>query len=175
MSRITDQVDDAEPRAAASRRGTVVTSHPRAVEAGIAALEAGGSAVDAAVAAACVLGVVDPMSTSLGGDCFALVWNAEERTLHGFNGSGRAPALADAASLRAEGHDAVPTRGWKSITVPGALDAYAQLLAQCGQHLTVAAAQIQHACIARDPARQVLEPCFVDHQSAARNALKACT
>ncbi|MEZ4253064.1 MAG: gamma-glutamyltransferase family protein [Polyangiales bacterium] len=133
MSRITDQVDDAEPRAAASRRGTVVTSHPRAVEAGIAALEAGGSAVDAAVAAACVLGVVDPMSTSLGGDCFALVWNAEERTLHGFNGSGRAPALADAASLRAEGHDAVPTRGWKSITVPGALDAYAQLLERFGR------------------------------------------
>ncbi|MCB9634108.1 MAG: gamma-glutamyltransferase [Sandaracinus sp.] len=133
VSRITDQVDDAEPRAAASRRGTVVTSHPRAVEAGIAALEAGGSAVDAAVAAACVLGVVDPMSTSLGGDCFALVWNAEERTLHGFNGSGRAPALADAASLRAEGHDAVPTRGWKSITVPGALDAYAQLLERFGR------------------------------------------
>jgi gamma-glutamyltranspeptidase/glutathione hydrolase len=133
MSRVTDAVDGSEERVARARRGTVVTSHPRAVEAGVAALEAGGSAVDAAVAAACVLGVVDPMSTSLGGDCFAIVWDAAERTLHGFNGSGRAPALASAVELRARGLAAVPTRGWASVTVPGALDAYAQLLERFGR------------------------------------------
>ncbi|MCU0674287.1 MAG: gamma-glutamyltransferase, partial [Myxococcota bacterium] len=133
MSRVTDAVDGSEERVARARRGTVVTSHPRAVEAGVAALEAGGSAVDAAVAAACVLGVVDPMSTSLGGDCFAIVWDAAERTLHGFNGSGRAPALASADELRGRGLSAVPTRGWPSVTVPGALDAYARLLERFGR------------------------------------------
>jgi gamma-glutamyltranspeptidase/glutathione hydrolase len=133
MSRVTDAVDGSEERVARARRGTVVTSHPRAVEAGVAALEAGGSAVDAAVAAACVLGVVDPMSTSLGGDCFAIVWDAAERTLHGFNGSGRAPALASADELRARGLSEVPTRGWASVTVPGALDAYARLLERFGR------------------------------------------
>jgi gamma-glutamyltranspeptidase/glutathione hydrolase len=133
MSRVTDAVDGSEERVARARRGTVVTSHPRAVEAGVAALEAGGSAVDAAVAAACVLGVVDPMSTSLGGDCFAIVWDAAERALHGFNGSGRAPALASADELRARGLSEVPPRGWASVTVPGALDAYARLLERFGR------------------------------------------
>lgn len=126
-------MDKADPGEIRERGGMVVTSHPLAVRAGLDALEAGGSAVDAAVAAACVLGVVDPMSTSLGGDAFALVWDASDRTLHGYNGSGRALALASAASLRARGHEAMPERGWASVTVPGALEAFDALVRRFGR------------------------------------------
>ncbi len=170
MSRITDEVDGAEARAALHRRGTVVTSHPRAVEAGVAALEAGGSAVDAAVAAACVLGVVDPMSTSLGGDCFAIVWDAAERTLHGFNGSGRAPARADAASLRARGLTTVPSRGWTPVTVPGALEAYARLLERFGRRTLAEALAPAIAC-ARDGF--VVTPVVARDWAAAASVLAA--
>lgn len=126
-------VDGAEAAEVRERGGMVVTSHPLAVRAGLDALEAGGSAVDAAVAAACVLGVVDPMSTSLGGDAFALVWDASDHTLHAYNGSGRAPAAASAAALRARGHATTPERGWASVTVPGALEAFDALLRRFGR------------------------------------------
>lgn len=170
MSRVTDAVDESEERTAHARRGTVVTSHPRAVEAGLAALEAGGSAVDAAVAAACVLGVVDPMSTSLGGDCFAIVWDAAERTLHGFNGSGRAPSLVSADELRARGLSEMPSRGWQSVTVPGALDAYAQLLERFGRRSLADA-----LAPAIDAAREGFEvsPVVARDWAAAREVLEA--
>ena len=78
---------------AVAARGMVATSQPLATQAGLRVLERGGNAIDAALAAAAVLCVVEPMSTGVGGDCFALVWRNGE--LSGLNSSGRAPAAAD--------------------------------------------------------------------------------
>lgn len=132
MSRTTDEIDGAEEaRYESPAEAMVVTSHPRAVEAAAEILATGGHAVDAAICAAAVLGVVDPMSTGVGGDCFAMVWHEHE--LHGFNGSGRAPARATLEDLRARGLDRVPERGVLPITVPGAVDAWWQLHMRFGR------------------------------------------
>ena len=91
--------------------GMVVTPHPLATAAGVDALRAGGSAVDAAVAANAMLAVVYCNACGLGGDAFALVWDPGERRLHGFNGSGRSPAGLTIDAVRAAGHAEMPARG----------------------------------------------------------------
>ena len=111
----------------------VVTPHPLATRAGVEALRAGGSAVDAAVAANAILAVVYCNACGLGGDAFALVWDPAERRLHGFNGSGRSPAGLTIERVRDAGHDAMPARGPLPINVPGAVDAWAQLLERFGR------------------------------------------
>ena len=114
------------------RRSTVAsgamaaTSHPLATRAALAILDAGGNACDAAVAAAAVLCVCEPMSTGVGGDAFALVWR--DGTLTGLNASGRAPAGADPDAL-----DHVPPHGPRSVTVPGAVSGWAALLERHGR------------------------------------------
>jgi gamma-glutamyltranspeptidase / glutathione hydrolase len=120
----------ASPTAA---HGMVVTPHPIATEAGVAALRAGGSAVDAAVAANAMLAVVYCNSCGLGGDAFAIVWEPREGRLHGFNGSGRSPAHLSIERVRATGHETMPSRGPLPITVPGAVDAWDQLLERFGR------------------------------------------
>ena len=87
--------------------------------------------MDAAVAAAACLTVVEPTANGIGGDCFALVWT--EGRLHGLNSSGPAPALADAESLRRAGHKEVPKYGWGSVTVPGASGGWAELVRRFGR------------------------------------------
>src|SRR5215468_4353990 len=86
------------------RRGMVCTSQPLASFAAASLLQAGGNAVDAAVCAAAVLGVVEPFMTGIGGDCFMLIWQAGEQRLYGFNGSGRAPHAATRAALEERGY-----------------------------------------------------------------------
>jgi len=113
--------------------GMVVTPHPLATAAGVDALRAGGTAVDAAVAANVMLAVVYCNSCGLGGDAFALVWDPAESRLHGFNGSGRSPAALTIEAVRAAGHDEMPARGPLPITVPGVVDAWAQLLDRFGR------------------------------------------
>ncbi len=108
------------------------SSQPLAVEAAIDVLRNGGNAIDAAVTATAVLSVVEPMSTGLGGDLFAIIWLAKEQRLIGLNASGRASRLASAESLLAGGHERVPMEGPLSVTVPGALDGMAQCLAAYG-------------------------------------------
>ena len=114
-------------------KGMVVTPHPLATEAGLDALRAGGTAVDAAVAANAMLAVVYCNACGLGGDAFALVWDPGEARLHGFNGSGRSPAALTIETVHAAGHDAMPQRGPLTIDVPGAVDAWAQLLDRFGR------------------------------------------
>jgi len=112
-------------------RGMVVTPHPLATAAGVEALRAGGSAVDAAVAANAMLAVVYCNACGLGGDAFALVWDGSR--LHGFNGSGRSPARLSIEAVRSAGHEEMPAKGPLPITVPGAVDAWVQLLDRFGR------------------------------------------
>jgi gamma-glutamyltranspeptidase / glutathione hydrolase len=114
------------------RGGMVCTSQPLASLAGVDVLRGGGNAVDAAVAAAAVLGVVEPFMTGIGGDCFMLIWQAAEQRLHGLNGSGRAPAAATCETLQARGHTCMPMFGMLSVTVPGAVAAWCDALERCG-------------------------------------------
>lgn len=135
MSEITRDLDAAGDDAAAPappRQGVVATSQPVAVDAALDVLRDGGNAVDAAVCAAAVLGVVEPMSTGLGGDCFALVWQASERRLLAYNGSGRSPAAASLDDLRRRGLSGVPQDGVLTVTVPGALEAWHRLVERTG-------------------------------------------
>jgi gamma-glutamyltranspeptidase/glutathione hydrolase len=108
-----------------TRRGMAATSHPLATRAAVRMLETGGNACDAAVAAAAVLCVCEPMSTGVGGDCFAIVHR--DGALHGLNSSGRAPMSADPEAL-AE----MPVSGPRSITVPGAVAGWQALLERHG-------------------------------------------
>ncbi len=117
---------------ALGRRGMVCTSQPLASAAGLDCLRRGGNAMDAAITAAAVLGVAEPFSTGIGGDCFLLFWNESERRLHGLNGSGAAPAAASVEALRSRGFDEVPLHGLLSVTVPGAVDAWHQALERFG-------------------------------------------
>jgi gamma-glutamyltranspeptidase/glutathione hydrolase len=109
-------------------RNVVATSQPLAAQAGLRMLQQGGNAVDAALAVAIALTVVEPTSNGLGSDLFALVWNGE--ALIGINGSGRSPAAWTPA--RFAGHAAMPAHGWEAVTVPGAVDAWVQLSRRYG-------------------------------------------
>jgi len=116
-----------------ARHGVVCASQPLAAVAGLTLLRNGGNAFDAAVGTAAVLNVVEPMSTGIGGDMFALAWPAGEGKLVGLNGSGRSAATADGAHLRKKGFKAVPTYGAYSVTVPGAFHGWATLLSKYGK------------------------------------------
>jgi gamma-glutamyltranspeptidase / glutathione hydrolase len=115
-----------------ARHGMVATSQPLASAAGLDVLCDGGNAIDAAVTAAAVLSVVEPTMTGVGGDLFALVFDGRDQGLRGLNASGRTGRRASAAALREQGIDRVPARGPLSVTVPGAVDGWAELLAHGG-------------------------------------------
>lgn len=106
-------------------RGAVATSHPLAVQAGMRMLASGGNAVDAAIAAAAALTVVEPTSCGLGGDAFAIV--CEDGQLFGLNASGAAPGAVDAEQLRQAGLCQMPRDGWLPVTVPGVVSAWVAL------------------------------------------------
>lgn len=120
--------------------GMVATSEPLAAQAGLTILRQGGNAVDAAIATAAVLAVVEPTSTSIGGDAFALIWDGD--TLHGLNGSGRAPISLTPNKVRERGHDVIPGKGWLPVTIPGVPATWRDL----------------HQRLGRLPFQQVLEP-----------------
>jgi gamma-glutamyltranspeptidase len=112
--------------------GAVVAPHHLATAAGLSILRAGGSAVDAAIATNAVLAVVVPDSCGIGGDAFWLIWDAAAGRQLALNGSGRAPAAADAAVLRDAGHAVVPSRGPLPISVPGAVRSWGDAHARFG-------------------------------------------
>jgi gamma-glutamyltranspeptidase/glutathione hydrolase len=110
-------------------RNVVATSQPLATQAGLAMLARGGNAVDAAVATAITLTVVEPVSNGIGSDLYAIVWDGRE--LVGLNASGRAPAAATLA--RHAGRDAIPQRGWEAVTIPGAVSGWVALSRRFGK------------------------------------------
>ncbi|WP_395699670.1 gamma-glutamyltransferase family protein [Aquabacterium sp.] len=115
-------------------RNVVATSHPLAAQAGLRMLARGGNAVDAAIATAAVMTIVEPCSNGLGSDAFCILWDG--RQLHGLNASGRAPAAWTPAYFRrkhGEGSLQLPVRGWDSATVPGAVGAWAALSQRFGK------------------------------------------
>ncbi len=108
------------------------TSQPLATSAAMEIMHEGGNAIDAAVAAAAVLGVVEPHMTGMGGDAFAILWWAETGELVGLDASGRSGAGMTAEELFARGHDRVPGTGAEAVTVPGALAGWDALVTQYG-------------------------------------------
>jgi gamma-glutamyltranspeptidase/glutathione hydrolase len=112
-------------------KGMVATSQPLAAQAGLEMLKKGGSAVDAAIATAACLTVVEPTSNGIGGDAFALVW--ADGKLHGLNASGPAPKSITAEALIKAGHREMPGFGWIPVTVPGAPCAWAELSRRFGK------------------------------------------
>jgi gamma-glutamyltranspeptidase / glutathione hydrolase len=116
-----------------ARHGMVATSQPLAAQAGLQILKSGGNAIDAAVATAAVMNVVEPGSAGMGGDVFVIAWLAKEKKLVALNGSGRAPAGATPQHLAARGSTKeMPLRGIDSATAPGAVDAWDVLLKRAG-------------------------------------------
>jgi gamma-glutamyltranspeptidase/glutathione hydrolase len=125
-----------------AQHGLVATSQPLAAQAGLRILAQGGNAIDAAVATAAVLNVVEPMMTGMGGDLFAIVYVAKEKKLHALNASGMAPSGATIAHLHALGYDldpknpgpgsGMPVYGILPVTVPGAVWGWQELLKRFG-------------------------------------------
>lgn len=112
--------------------GMIATSQPLASAAGLRILQQGGNAIDAAVAAAAVLCVVEPMMVSPGGDLFAMVWDAKRKELKALNASGRAPRALSIDELKRRGFTRMPQSGIHTVTVPGAVDGWAKLLERYG-------------------------------------------
>ena len=123
MSNLDFNVSYASHRAPMMGRNAVATSQPLAAQAGIRMLQQGGNAVDAAIATAMALTVLEPTGNGIGSDAFAIIWDGKQ--LHGLNASGRSPATWDAA--RFAGQSAMPEIGWESVTVPGAVSAWVAL------------------------------------------------
>ena len=116
-----------------ARHGMVASSHPLATQIGLDVLKAGGTAVDAAIAVNAALGFLEPVACGIGGDLFALVWDAKSGTLHGLNASGRAPAAARADAIPAEPDGTIPLFSPYAWTVPGAVDGWFALHAKFGR------------------------------------------
>ena len=116
-----------------SRHGIVATSQTLASQAGAQILARGGSAMDAAIAANAVLGVVEPKSDGIGGDLFAMYWDAKTGKLTGINASGWAPKALNIEYLRAKGISTMPQNGIQSVTVPGCVDGWEKLHQKFGK------------------------------------------
>jgi gamma-glutamyltranspeptidase / glutathione hydrolase len=115
-------------RAPVFARNLVATSQPLAAQAGLSLLQRGGNAVDAALAAAAVLTLVEPCSNGLGSDNFAIIWDPASRALHGLNASGTSPAAwTHDYFVRRYAAESWPKRGWDSVTVPGAVAGWSML------------------------------------------------
>jgi gamma-glutamyltranspeptidase/glutathione hydrolase len=115
-----------------ARNGIIATSQPLASAAGLAVLQQGGNAIDAAVTAAAVLSVVEPTMNGIGGDLFALVYDPKTKSVRALNASGRAPAAATVQEFKRRNLTSIPYRGELSVSVPGVVDGWAELLAKHG-------------------------------------------
>src|SRR5437879_9510577 len=120
-----------------ARHGMICTSVPAATQVGLDILKRGGSAVDAAIAANATLGLMEPVSNGIGGDLFAIVYSAKENKLYGLNGSGRSPLGLSYDQVKSElaklHRETIPPLGMLPISVPGTVDAWAQLHKKFGK------------------------------------------
>src|ERR1043166_9196597 len=130
-----------------ARNGMIASSQPLATLAGVKILMGGGNAIDAAIATAAVLGVVEASSLGIGGDAFALFYSEKEKTLKALDASGRSPYAASLEFCRNSGFKEMPQRGIHSVTVPGAVHGWSTLLNSYGSMKLrhVLASAIQHA------------------------------
>jgi gamma-glutamyltranspeptidase / glutathione hydrolase len=115
-----------------ARNGMIATSQPLASAAGLKVLQDGGNAIDAAVTAAAVLAVVEPSMTGIGGDLFAIVYDAKSKTLRALNASGRSAYAATPAEYAKRNLTRMPNSGVLSVTVPGVVDGWSELLSKYG-------------------------------------------
>ena len=109
------------------------TSHPLATQIALDVMKAGGSAVDAAIAANAALGLMEPTGNGIGGDLFAIVWDPKTQTLHGYNGSGRSPRALSLEWFAENGYSDIPPHGPLPVTVPGAVDGWFALHGRFGK------------------------------------------
>src|SRR5713101_1697707 len=116
-----------------SRNGVVAAESPLAAQAGVRILERGGNAVDAAIATNAMMGVVEPMMNGIGGDLFAIVYDAKANKLYGLNASGWAPKRLTIEYLQKQGIRSMPQQGVNAITVPGAVDGWQKLADKFGR------------------------------------------
>ncbi|MCI8537512.1 MAG: gamma-glutamyltransferase family protein [Oscillospiraceae bacterium] len=116
-----------------ARRAMACASVPQGAQIGLDVMKAGGNAVDAAVAMAAAMPLLEPTGNGLGSDCFALVWVEAEQKLYGLNASGTAPQALSAALVREKGWSAMPTEGWIPTMVPGAPGGWAELNRRFGR------------------------------------------
>lgn len=131
--RITFQAGNAGRSVVVAANGMVAACHPLAAQIGLEVLRDGGTAVDAAIAVNAALGLLEPMSCGIGGDLFAIVWDAKSGRLHGLNASGKAPAAATVEWFRQRGHGEVPLKGALSWSIPGCVDGWEALRKRFGR------------------------------------------
>ena len=110
-----------------AENGMAATSHPLATQTAIDVLKEGGNAIDAAIAANAVLGLVEPTGCGIGGDLFAIVWDAKTKKLYGLNSSGPAPKDMNIDFIKNQGLDKIPAYGPLPVTVPGAVAGWVAL------------------------------------------------
>jgi gamma-glutamyltranspeptidase / glutathione hydrolase len=116
-----------------ANQGIVATSHPLAAQIGLDILKSGGNAVDAAIATSAAMGLLEPMSCGIGGDLFAIVWDAKTQKLYGLNANGRAPYAATRELFLQKGYKEIPETGPLSWSVPGCVDGWAELHKKFGK------------------------------------------
>ena len=124
---------DASRSEVIAEHGMVCAAHPLAVQIGIDILKEGGSAVDAAIAVNAALGLMEPVANGIGGDLFAIVWDAETQKLYGLNASGRSPYLLTIDEVKGKGHERIPYTGVLPQTVPGCVDGWFELHERFGK------------------------------------------
>ena len=115
-----------------AEHGMACTSQPLATQVALDILKAGGNAIDAAIAANAVLGLVEPVSNGIGGDLFAIVWDAESKRLYGLNASGRSPKSLSIDYFKEKAYDKIPAFGPLSVSVPGCVDGWFELHGRFG-------------------------------------------
>jgi gamma-glutamyltranspeptidase/glutathione hydrolase len=125
-----------------ARNGMAATSQPLATQVALDILKKGGTAIDAAIAADAVLGVVEPTGAGVGGDLFAIIWSADKGKLYGLNGSGRSPRSLKLTYFKENGYEFIPSYGPLPVSVPGCVDGWFEM----------------HDMFGRLPMKDILQP-----------------